>query len=95
MKKTIFIAVLGTAFTAACYGQGKISFNNYANSTQTTGIFFGNGPDAGLFAGTEISAILLFGNSTDTLISQLTAVGSPVAMATSLGYGSVSGGAVI
>jgi hypothetical protein len=98
MKKSIFIAVLGMASAVASYGQGKILFNNYLNSTQTTGIFFGNGPLAGgasKWAGSEISAILLFGASTDNAISQLTAIGSPVAMATSLGYSSVSGGNVI
>ena len=96
MKKSIFIAVLGAAFTAACYGQGKIQFNNYASSTQTTGIFFGSGALSGQFAGTEISAILLFGASTDTLITQLAPIGSPVAMATeSRSYPTVSGGGAL
>src|SRR5271155_4002011 len=95
MKKSIFVAVLGTTFAMACYGQGTIQFGNYLTSTQTTGISFGNGPLAGQFAGSEISAVLLFGASTDTLISQLTPIGNSVALSTSLGYPSISGGGVI
>jgi hypothetical protein len=76
MKKSIFIAVLGLGFVVASYGQGNINFQNYYSSTQTTGVSYGSGPSAGLFAGPEISAILLYGASTDTSVSQMTPLAS-------------------
>jgi hypothetical protein len=72
MKRGIFIAVLGMASAVAAYGQGYVNFSNYYNSTQTTGITYGNGPAVGLGVGPEISVTLLYGASTDTLISELT-----------------------
>jgi hypothetical protein len=80
MKKSILIALFGAASVAVSYGQGTILFGNYSSSSQTTGITYGNGPAVGLGAGPEISATLLYGASTDTAISQLTAIGSPVAL---------------
>jgi len=74
MKRSIFIAVLGIGSAVAAYGQGTVNFSNYYNSSQTTGVFYGNGPAEGEGVGPEISAILLVGASTDTAISQLTAV---------------------
>lgn len=56
----------------AAYGQGYVNFSNYYSSSQTTGVIYGNGPDVGLGAGSEISVTLLYGAATDTLISQLT-----------------------
>jgi hypothetical protein len=73
MKKNILIAVLGLAATVGAYGQGLVNFANYFSEAQTTGVSYGNGPDAGLGLGAEGSAILLWGASTDTQISQLTA----------------------
>jgi hypothetical protein len=74
MKRSIFIAVLGMGSLAVSYGQGYVNFNNYYSSSQTTGIIYGNGPSAGLGAGHEILVTLLYGATTDTLISQLTAL---------------------
>jgi len=77
MKKSIFIAVLGAATAAASYGQGLINFGNYHSSTQVNGISYAGGSPgglAGLFAGPEITAYLLFGASTDTSVSQMTVV---------------------
>jgi len=78
MKKSIFIAVLGMASAVASYGQGQINFGNYYAYDQTTGVMYATGAsggaNAGLFAGSEVSAILFSGASTDTLFSQLTAV---------------------
>ena len=80
MKKSALIALFGLASVAA-FGQGYVNFDNYYSSHQTTGITYGNGPAAGLGAGPEISVELMFGNSTDTAISQLTVVsGSTVAV---------------
>ena len=92
MKKNILIAVVGIAATVAAYGQGKIFFGNYYSSTQTTGITYGYGPYAGLGAGPEITAVLLWGPSTATTIQQL----SPVAgSATVVGLGVATGPAPI
>jgi len=88
MKTNIFIAVLGMAAAVTAYGQGQVNFSNYSGSTQTTGISYANGPAAGQYAGPEISAILLAGASTDTLISQLTPVAGS---STPLGLGAASG----
>jgi len=74
MKKSIFIAVLGVGSILSSYGQGLISFSNYYSSTQTSGVKYGGGPAIGMYAGNEISAILLFGASTATSIAQLTAI---------------------
>jgi hypothetical protein len=75
LKKSLLLAILGlTASMTASYGQGLIGFSNYYYSYQTTGITYGNGPDAGLGVGPEISVELLYGASTDKLISQLTVV---------------------
>ena len=102
MKKSIFIAVLGVATAVAAYGQGQVNFSNYYASGQPTGIKYANGADAGMFVGSEMTATLLFGASTDTLISQLAvAPGSATAIGafgpavpganTLLGAGIVSG----
>jgi hypothetical protein len=97
MKKSILIAVLGMAAAVAAYGQGRINFGNYYSYTQTTGVTYGftygaYGPYAGLGVGPEATAILLWGASTDTLISQL----SPVpGSATPFGLGIASGPAPI
>lgn len=88
MKKSIFIAVIGAASAVACYGQGKVIFSNYYSSSQTTGVYYGDGPAAGLFCGPEMTATLLYGDSTATSIAQL----SPVPGATALlGYGYATG----
>jgi hypothetical protein len=93
MKKSILIAVLGLAATTVAYGGvGQILFGNYYNSLQTTGVTYGNGPDAGLGVGPEISATLLWGASTDTLLSQLTPV---VGSTTPFGLGVATGPAPI
>ena len=79
MKRSILVA-LGLAATAVAYGQGKINFNNYYASTQTTGVTYDNSAQstadgvAGLGVGPEMTAILLWGPSTATAISQLSAV---------------------
>jgi hypothetical protein len=92
MKKNILIAVVGLAATVAAYGQGKVNFGNYYSSTQTTGISYGEGPYAGLGAGPEITAVLLWGPSTATQTTQL----SPVAgSATVVGLGVATGPAPI
>jgi len=88
MKSNIFIAVLGMAATVTAYGQGLVNFANYSSSTQPNGISYANGPAAGLYAGPEISAILLIGPSSDTLVSQLTPVAGS---STPLGLGAASG----
>jgi len=69
------------------YGQGNILFGNYYSSTQTTGIKYGSGPIAGYYAGSEMVATLLWGPSTSTSVSQLTAVPSS---ATPCGFGFTS-----
>jgi hypothetical protein len=93
MKKSLVLAILGvTAGVTASYGQGQIYFSNYYAEDQTTGVGYAFGPNAGLGAGPEISAILLWGASTCTTISQL----APVAgSATPFGFGVVSGPAPI
>jgi hypothetical protein len=73
MKKSILIAVLGMSAAVVAYGQGQVNFSNYYASGQPTGIQYGNGSDVGQFVGSEMTATLLFGASTDTLISQLAA----------------------
>ena len=93
MKKAIFIAVLGVASSLASYGQG-VFFNNYNSSTQTTGVTFGNGPNSGLGLGSNFTIQAFFGPAGSTLDSQLAAVGTPVAFATSLGYGSTDASAI-
>jgi len=80
MKKSILIALLGVGTAVASYGQGVIIFGNYSSSSQLNGISYASGPAAGLYCGPEISAILLYGASTSTSISQLTAIGAPVAV---------------
>jgi hypothetical protein len=76
MKKSIFAAVLGIGMASAIssYGQGFIIFNNYVSSTQSSGITFAAGSPGGI-AGEGIpqgfTVTLLYGASTDTLISQL------------------------
>jgi hypothetical protein len=75
MKKIVLIALFGAASVVA-YGQGQINFSNYYGSQQPTGITYGNGPNAGLGVGSEISVELFYGVSTDTLTSQLTGVSS-------------------
>jgi hypothetical protein len=81
MKRNIFIAVLGMASAVVAYGQGKVNFDNYYSSTQSTGISYASGPDAGLFVGPEISVELLYGDSTDTTIAQLTPLASTITAA--------------
>jgi len=76
MKKSIFIAVLGAATAVAAYGQGQVIFSNYYSSTQSTGITYGNGPDAGWGVGNEISVELFYGASTVTQVSGLTGIAS-------------------
>jgi len=88
MKRSIFIAVLGMGSLVASYGQGLVNFSNYYSSTSTTGITYGNGPAAGQGVGPEISVELLYGASTDTLISQLTPLASSI---TAAGLGVASG----
>jgi hypothetical protein len=78
MKKSILIAALGVASVVASYGQGQILFENYVSSTQITGIYFGNGPNAGSYVGSEFSVQLYYGAPTDTSVSQMTPIGSPV-----------------
>jgi hypothetical protein len=95
MKKSILIAVLGVAATSAAYGSGLIIFENYYSSTQTTGVTYANGPDAGLGVGPEISATLLWGPSTDTQISQLSPVAgstTPFGLGFATGPGPIGGG---
>jgi hypothetical protein len=72
MKKSLLIGLFGVAAVAA-FGQGVITFGNYYSSTQTTGVYWGNGPDAGNYVGNDqgVSFILLYGSSTDTTIAQL------------------------
>jgi len=93
MKKSIFIAVLGVGSVLSSYGQGQIAFANYFSSTQTSGIKYGSGPALGMYAGNEMSAILLFGASTATSIAQLTAVPSSAAPCGFPGAGPSSGNA--
>ncbi|HEY1719403.1 MAG TPA: PEP-CTERM sorting domain-containing protein [Verrucomicrobiae bacterium] len=81
MKRSIFIAVLGMASAVVAYGQGKVNFSNYYSSTQPTGITFASGPAAGEGVGPQISVELLYGDSTDTTISQLTALASTITAA--------------
>jgi hypothetical protein len=79
MKRSILIGVLGVGSAVAAYGQGAVNFSNYyGGSTQTTGVIYGNGPAAGEGAGSEISVELYYGASTDTLISELTALASSI-----------------
>jgi hypothetical protein len=87
MKKSLLIALFGAASVAA-YGQGQINFANYYSSHQVTGVSYGNGPNQGLGAGPEISVELLYGASTDTAISQLTALAVSI---TALGMNGASG----
>jgi hypothetical protein len=87
MKKNIFIAVLGLGFVVTSYGQGNINFQNYYSSTQTTGVSYGSGPNAGMFVGPEVSAILLYGASTDTSVTQMTPL---AASSTPFGLGAVA-----
>lgn len=85
MKKSIFITVIGLAAVSA-YSQGAVNFSNYASSTQTYGVLYSGGPASGMYAGPEMNAILLYGSSSDTLVSQL----QPVAgSSTALGLGVV------
>jgi hypothetical protein len=98
MKKYIFFSILGVVATVSAYGQNYIIFSNYYSSAPPYGAAFtyGNGPSAGLFVGPEISATLLYGPGTDTLISQLTPlVGSatPFGLGFATGPGSVETGA--
>ena len=95
MKKSIFVAVLGVGSVLASYAQGVVQFGNYYSSTQTTGITYGNGPAAGMYAGNEISAILLFGASTATSIAQLTAIPSSASMCGYLGVTGPSSGTAL
>jgi hypothetical protein len=78
MKKSIFIAVLGAASMVVAYGQGKVNFQNYYSSSQTTGISYSGGPNNGLFAGPEISVELYYGDSTATTFAQLTPLASSI-----------------
>ena len=87
MKKSVLIALFGAASVVA-YGQGNINFSNYYSSQQHTGISYGNGPASGLGVGPEISVELLYGNSTDTAISQLTALTASI---TAVGVNGVTG----
>jgi hypothetical protein len=89
MKKSALIALFGLASVAA-FGQGYVSFDNYYSSNQTTGITYGNGPAAGLGAGPEISVELMYGNSTDTAISELTLLSGSIT-AVGLGLSGVTG----
>jgi len=94
MKKSILIGLLGVGTAVVSYGQGQINFGNYYISTQTTGVTYANVVQAGAAAtlgvGPEISATLLWGASTDTAISQLTAIGSST-IAFGLGVATVPG----
>ena len=98
MKKTIFIAVLGMASVAVSHAQGLVNFNNYTSSTQLNGITYASGPAAGEGVGPEISVELLYGISTDTLISQMTVLNYVIGSNESpvpAGLGGVSGPAAI
>jgi hypothetical protein len=88
MKKSALIAILGLGTAIASNGQGLINFSNYYSTTSTTGVTYGSGPAVGLAAGPEISAILLWGASTSTAISQLTAIGGST---TPFGMGAAAG----
>jgi hypothetical protein len=74
MKRSIFIAVLGMGSMAAAYGQGLVNFANYYSGAQTTGITYANGPNVGKGVGSEISVELLYGLSTVTDATLLTAL---------------------
>src|SRR5579872_3691867 len=96
MKRSILIAVLGMAATAAAYGQGKVNFGNYYSASQTTGVFYGSGPDLGKGVGPEISATLLWGASTATQLSQLSPVAgstTPFGLGVATGPGAIGTGA--
>lgn len=87
MKKSIFLAVIGSVAAVVAYGQGQINFGNYYLSTQTTGIYYGDGPDANLYCGPEISVQLLYGVSTATSVSQLSPIGNPISLGVGLAKG--------
>jgi len=72
MKKTVIIGLIAAGFTFASQAQGYINFKNFYSGSQTTGVFYGNGPDAGLAVGSEIMVSLWYGASADTSISQMT-----------------------
>jgi hypothetical protein len=79
MKRSIFAAVLGIGMASAVssYGQGFVNFNNYVSSTQTSGITYAAGSPnglSGMAVGPEILVELLYGASTDTSVSQMTAL---------------------
>jgi hypothetical protein len=85
MKKSLLIGLFGVSAMAA-FGQGMISFSNYYDPSQTTGIYFGNGPDANHYVGNDqsVTITLLYGASTATTIGALTSsfvtgavIGSP------------------
>ena len=96
MKKSILIALFGAGAVVAANAQGLVNFNNYYISGQVTGISYANGLGAGSYVGPEISLELYYGLSTDTLISQMTALpGSIIAagLGAASGPGALGGGA--
>jgi len=77
MKKSLIIGLLAAGTAVASYGQGAIKIQSYFSSTQTTGIYFGSGPDQNMYVGNNqgITAQIFYGASTSTLFSQLTQIG--------------------
>jgi hypothetical protein len=74
MKKSLIIGLVTMAGAIGAFAQGQINFANYYSSTQLTGVYWGNGPDAGAYVGSDQGAVvtLLYGASTATSISELT-----------------------
>jgi hypothetical protein len=93
MKKIVFIAVLGAASSLASYGQGVL-FNNYASSTQITGVSFADGPLAGQGVGSEFTVQMFFGPAGSSTTAALAPIAGTQAFATSLGYGPTQGGPI-
>jgi len=93
MKKSLLIGLFGASAMAA-FGQGVISFENYYSSSQVTGIYFANGPDANHYVGNDqsVTITLLYGASSDTSIGELggsfvttAAIGSPYDSTSTIG----------
>lgn len=74
MKKNLIIGLLTTVGAVAAFAQGQINFGNYYSSTQITGVYWGNGPDAGGYVGSDQAATitLLYGAPTATTAAELT-----------------------
>ena len=92
MKRIIVATLLGIGSAVVALGQGKVSFSNYFTSGIQPGIVYGNGPVAGWYCGSEVSAILLYGPSTATSISQLTPLASS---SVPCGFGALVGPSIV